>query len=82
MKSEYYKKILRLSKNNGFSPSLGMWGPQESKEAKIDNAKVKALQKIALLFSVVVQASDEYLIFWEIHPSGKSKTVDVQPHRD
>lgn len=58
MKSEYYKKILRLSKNNGFSPCVGMWGPQESKEAKIDDAKMKALQKIAFLFSVVVQASD------------------------
>lgn len=33
-------------------------------------------------FSVVVQASDEYLIFWEIHPSDKYERVDVRPHWD
>lgn len=43
---------------------------------------MKALQKIATEFSVVVQASDIYLIFWEIHSTGKSKIVDVHPRWD
>lgn len=61
-----------------------MWGRHESKAVKSDDGKMKAHEKNNFVteFSVVVQASDEYLIFWEIHPSDKSKRVDVRPHWD
>lgn len=42
---KYCKKILRSSKNNGFSPDLRIWGPSASKKTKFDNVKMKAVQK-------------------------------------